>query len=107
MIEDERVALPGGHLAQGFGEGDPVQGGPALDSGRAVSPIEPGALPGPPPPEAIRQAVTPNQASGVWLGRPAAPRPGPDKRLLHGVLSVSLVPGHGVELSHEPGKEAA
>lgn len=104
MVQDQRAALFGGHLAQGVAERDPVRGGPGGGFWPGRQRPEPGAGTGAPPP---RGRDAPGRDADPSLGRSvsvdlAAARPGPHERLLHGVLSLALVPGHRVELPDQP-----
>src|SRR5580704_14328658 len=104
VVQNQRTALFGGHLAQGVAERDPVRGG----SGGGLWPgnqrPEAGTVTGTPPP---RGRDAPRRDADPGLGRRvpvdlAAARPGPHERLLHGVLSLALVSDHRVELPHQP-----
>ena len=93
-----------GTLRQGVAERDPVRGGSGGGFWPGRQRAEPGAVTGAPPP---RGRDAPGRDANPGLGRPvpvdlAAARPGPHERLLHGVLSLALVPGHRVELPDQP-----
>src|SRR5580704_10730324 len=104
VVQNQRAALFGGHLAQGVAERDPVGGGPGGGLWPGNQRPEAGAVTGTPPP---RGRDAPRRDADPGLGRPvpvdlAPVRPGPHERLLHGVLSLALVPGHRVELPDQP-----
>src|SRR5215468_8663968 len=108
VIEHQRAALLGRHSAQRLDEGNAIGAGPGGAIGPGRQHHQPDTLLGTPPPgsgDPPGRNPDPRLSAPAHVD-PAAVDPGPDERLLHGVLGLGPIAGHGIELAHQPWEAA-